>query len=102
MDIPIPGGADANYVVIGWTGPYATYDTAYAADLTNPNSSFLGMSAIARTQTGDPTRSPPSIPVNLSVTFQGMTLARAAIPEPTTVLLASPGAVLLLLFCRRG
>jgi len=75
MDIRSLAVADANYVVIVWTGPYATYDAAYAADLTNPNSSFLGMSTIATTQTGDPTRSPPSIPVNLSVTFQGMTLA---------------------------
>ena len=50
----IGNGADADYVVIGWTGPYATYDAAYAADLANPNSSFLGMSAIATTHTADP------------------------------------------------
>ena len=48
-------GADADYLIIGWTGPYATYDAAYAADLANPNSAFLGMSAIATTHTGDPT-----------------------------------------------
>jgi PEP-CTERM motif len=96
-------GADADYVVIGWTGPYATYDAAYAADLANPNSSFLGMSGIATTQTGDPMPfgGPPDVPVNLKVTFQGMTLAPAVIPEPTTVLLAGLGAALLLLFRRR-
>jgi len=103
MDTPVPGGAEADYLVIGWTGPYASYDAAYAADLGNPNSSFLGMSAVATTGTGDP-RSPgvPGPPVSLSHTFQGMMLAPAAIPEPTTVLLAGLGAVLLLLFRRRG
>ena len=58
---PLGPGADADYVVIGWTGPYATYDAAYAADLANPNSSFLGMSAIATTQTGDPTAITPTL-----------------------------------------
>jgi PEP-CTERM motif len=95
----IGNGADADYVVIGWTGAYATYDDAYAADLANPNSSFLGMSAIATTHTGI-TFINPGTAVPLSSTFQGMTLAPAVIPEPTTVLLAGLGAVLLLLFRR--
>ena len=89
-------------MVIGWTGPYATYDAAYAADLANPNSSFLGMSAIATTHTTDATYINPGTPVLLNLTFQGITLAVAVIPEPTTVLLAGLGAVLLLLFRRRG
>jgi hypothetical protein len=96
----VPGGASADYVVIGWTGPYATYDDAYAADLADPNSSFLGMSAIATTQTGNCCIN-PSVPVLLSPTFQGITLAPAVIPEPATVLLAGLGAVLLL-FRRHG
>ncbi len=98
----IGNGADADYVVIGWTGPYATYDDAYAADLANPNSSFLGMSAIATTHTGfiSPWSPYPVIP--LLNTFQGMTLAPAVIPEPTAVLLAGLGAVALLLSRRRG
>jgi hypothetical protein len=95
-------GADADYLVIGWTGPYATYDAAYAADLANPSSSFLGMSAITTTRTGDPTLSGPGSPVTLRITFQGLTLAPAVIPEPTFVLLAGLDAVLLLLFRRRG
>ena len=98
----IAGGAEADYVVIGWTGPYATYDAAYAADLASPNSSFLGTSAIARTRTGDLDTTNPGLAVSLRPTFQGMTLAPAVIPEPTTVLLAGLGAVLLLLFRRRG
>ena len=97
----IGNGADADYVVIGWTGPYATYDAAYAADLANPNSSFLGMSAVATTPTGI-TQINPGTPVALNTTFQGITLAPAVIPEPTTVLLAGLGAVLLLLLRRRG
>jgi len=95
-------GADADYVVIGWTGPYPTYDAAYAADQVNPNSSLLGMSAIATTHTGDPSFTPPTPSVLLSVTFQGITLAPAVIPEPTTFLLAGLGALSLLLFRRRG
>jgi hypothetical protein len=60
------------------------------------------MSAIATTPTADPFVSPYELPINLRVTFQGMTLAPAVIPEPTTVLLAGLGAVLLLLSRRRG
>jgi len=99
---PLGEGAPADYLVIGWTGPYATYDAAYAADLADPNSSFLGMSTLATTQTGDPVViGVPHFPVNLSGTFAGMTLAPADIPEPTTVLVAGLGAVLMLLFRRR-
>jgi hypothetical protein len=97
----IGDGADADYVVIGWTGPYATYDAAYAADLATPNSSFLGMSGIATTHTGEVVVN-PGTPVALRNTFQGMTLAPDVVPEPTTVFLAGLGAVLLLLFPRRG
>jgi hypothetical protein len=60
------------------------------------------MSAIATTHTADPTLSPPVVPVDLHLTFPGMTLAPAVIPEPTTVLLAGLGAVLLLFLRRRG
>jgi hypothetical protein len=99
---PLGEGADADYLVIGWTGAYATYDAAYAADLGNPNSSFLGISAIATTRTGDPLLSPPGSAVSLSITFQGITLAPAVIPEPTTALLAALGALLLMVLRRRG
>jgi hypothetical protein len=98
----IDAGSDADYLVIGWTGPYASYDAAYAADLANPNSSFLGISATATTHTCNPLYINPCTPVPLGPTFQGMTLAPAVIPEPTAVLLAGLGAVLLLLSHRRG
>jgi hypothetical protein len=92
--------ADADYLVIGWSGPYSTYDAAYEADLANPNSSFLGVSAVATTGTGGgvPNPSPPGL---LDLTFQGITLAPAIIPEPTTVLPAGLGAVMLMLLHRR-
>ena len=77
--------ADADYVIIGWTGPYASYDAAYAADLANPNSSFLGMSAIATTHTGDQVWIHPEPAVDLRGTFQGMALAPVVILEPITV-----------------
>ena len=100
---PLASGGDADYLVLGWTGPYDTYDAAYAADMASPNSSFLGMSAIATTHTGDPTLGTgPELPVPLSSTFQGITLAPAVIPEPTTFLIAALGAVLLLLLLRCG
>ena len=98
----IADGASADYMLIGWTGPYATYDAAYAADLANPNSSFLGMSAIATTATGSTSVTLPGGPVSLRPTFPGMTLAPAVIPEPTTVLMAGVGAVMVLLLRRRG
>jgi hypothetical protein len=99
---PLGPGADADYVVIGWTGPYATYDAAYAANLATPNSSFLGMSAIATTHTGgEILGTGPVNPEPLRLTFQGIILAPAVIPEPTTFLLAGLGAVLLGLFPRR-
>jgi len=99
---PLGSGADADYLVIGWTGPYATYDAAYAADLATPNSSFLGMSAIATTHTGGEILGTGPELVYLSSTFQGIALAPAVIPEPATVLLVGLGTVLLLLFRRRG
>jgi len=96
----IGDGADADYVVIGWTGPYASYDAAYAADLATPNSSFLGISAIATTQTAYE-GSLPEPPVPLSLTFQGMKLAPGVIPEPATLALVGLGAAALMIFRRR-
>jgi hypothetical protein len=94
----IGDGADADYLVVGWTGPYATYDAAYAADLANPNSSFLGISAIDRTGTGIVFVNPGTA-VSLRPTFTGITLA--PIPEPTSFALAGLGLAALLVFRRR-
>jgi hypothetical protein len=98
----IAEGANADYMVIGWTGNYASYDAAIAASLLFPNS-FVGISAIATTATGNPLAIPPDTPVPLSATFFGMTLipVDTAAPEPSTVALASVGTVTLMLFRRR-
>jgi hypothetical protein len=96
VTIPLIGeGADAEYVVIGWSGVYAAYDAAFAAG------AFLGQSPVAITATGDPLLTPPGTPVSLSITFAGITLAPViSIPEPSTFELAGLGAVLLFLFRR--
>jgi hypothetical protein len=92
----IAAGAEADYFVVGWTGNYASFDAAL-----NNFSGFLGASAIATTSTGDPTATPPDVPVSLKSTFPGMTLAPLVIPEPTTVALAGLGAAALMVFRRR-
>jgi hypothetical protein len=91
----IPRAANADYFVIGWTGPYTSYDAAYAGG------AFLGMSAIATTTTGDLLATPPGIPTSLSTTFAGITLA-PAIPEPTTLALVGLGLAALQVFGRRN
>lgn len=101
--VGIAGGANANYAVIGWTGNFATYDLAYAAAFANPAASFIGISAVATTATGNPGSTPPGTPVSLRPTFAGLTLAPvAAIPEPSTFALAGLGVAALLALRRRN
>ncbi len=61
-------GANAEYVIIGWTGSFATLDVAIAS-----GSSFIGSSPLLTTATGDPTTTPPGTPVPLWDTFTGIT-----------------------------
>lgn len=96
-----PGVAQADYLLIGWTGNFSSYDAAYAASTVDKAASFLGMSAIATTMTGDPMWTPPGAPVGLRATFPGMTLTPVFIPEPATAALAGLGASMLVLFRRR-
>ena len=42
----IPGGANAEYIIIAWTGAFTTYDAAYAAHVADPSASFIGLSPI--------------------------------------------------------
>jgi hypothetical protein len=95
----IAEGANADYLIIGWTGAFTSYDSAYAAG------AFIGASAIATTPTGDPLATPvPSLPVSLRYTFAGMMtplLAIGPMPEPTSFALASLGLAALLVFRRR-
>ena len=95
----IAEGANADYFIIGWTGAFTSYDSAYATR------AFIGASAIATTPTGDPLATPvPSLPVSLRYTFAGLMtplLAIAPIPEPTSFALAGLGLAALLVFRRR-
>jgi hypothetical protein len=70
----IPEGAQADYVVIGWTGSYSNLDAALAAFVYGNAQDFIGESDFATTATGDPLATPPGIPVSLGPTFPGMTL----------------------------
>jgi PEP-CTERM motif len=97
----IAAGAQADYLVIGWTGSFSSYDLAYTAATTHQADSFLGVSATATTKTGNPLTYPPGNPVSLSWTFLGMTLGPALIPEPTTFALAGLGAAALMIVRRR-
>jgi Immunoglobulin domain len=62
-------GTNAEYVIIGWTGSFPTFDAAIASG----NSSF-GSSSLLTTATGNPTSTPPGTAIALSYTFTGITL----------------------------
>jgi hypothetical protein len=95
--------ANAEYAIVAWTGSYTSLDAAIAADLTSAGAdSFIGISAIATTTTGDPISSPAGTPVGLKATFPGETLAPVVVPEPTTFALAGLGLAALLVFRRRN
>ena len=99
LSLNVPGRTAAEYLVIGWLGPNGgpvdgatSYDTAMALGC------WFAQSAIFTTQTGDPTATPPDLPVNLKNSFGGLIFAG---PEPSTFALAGLGALMLMLFGRR-
>jgi len=80
----IAPGANAYYIVIGWSGSAASLDGAIAS-----GNAKVGESALFTTGTGNPTTTPPETAVPLSATFTGLTLAN--IPEPSTFALTGLG-----------
>ena len=92
----IPGGASADYIIVGWLSTAPHLDAAIAGG------AFIGESAVFTTTTGDPSTIPPGLAVSLKSTFTGMTLAPQVVPEPSIFKLAGLGAVVLMLFRRRS
>jgi PEP-CTERM motif len=87
----VAAGANADYVILGWTGTQASYDAALA------EGAFVNVSGRFTTPTGgvDPLVPPPQ----LAGTFTGLTLQ--VIPEPSAFALAGLGAAAMLIFRRR-
>jgi Immunoglobulin domain len=75
LSLNVPGGANAQYFVIGWTGPNEGplgTATSYDAAMAFGNCCFA-QSAIFTTRTGDPNATPPELPVSTKTTFGGIT-----------------------------
>jgi hypothetical protein len=85
---PLPPGGNIDYVVVGWTGIYQSFDAAMAAG------AMVNVSDKLSSRTGDPTLVPPGAPVHLANTFGGMTLM--PVPEPSAFALAGLGAAVAL------
>lgn len=89
--VQLPGvTTSAEYVILGWTGTYGTFDEAFAAG------AMVNVSAKATTALEPNSLVPPP---SLSATFTGLTLQ--PIPEPSVFALAGLGAAALLIFRRR-
>jgi hypothetical protein len=90
---PLNAGGAIDYVVVGWTGNYASFDAALTA------SAMANVSSKFTSGTGNPTTSPPGTATPIADSFGGLTLQ--PIPEPSTLALAGLGAAALLIFRRR-
>lgn len=90
---PLSPGWIIDYVVLGWTGTAAWFDSALA------QSAVVGVSSKLTSRTGNPTADPPGAPVPLANTFTGLLLT---IPEPSTFSLVTLGAVFILARSRQA
>ena len=104
----VAGGANAEVMVVGWTGDYPDWNTAYTAYpdhmvMLARSGDILSGGALAWVNgTGNPGGSPPSPPVALvtgALGYNGLVFYR--IPEPSTFALAGLGAAMLMIFRRR-
>jgi hypothetical protein len=101
------GGANVEVMVVGWTGAYADWNTAYTAgdSLLTWSGSFLSGGALEWINgTGNPNGSPPTDPVSLitgAAGYNGLVFLIPTSPEPSTFALAGLGGVMLIIFHRR-
>lgn len=99
------GGANAQVLVVGWTGNFANWNEALAAGtgLAGFTGSTLSGGALSWANgTGAPNGSPPTTPVALVVGTGGYNgLVLTAVPEPSLFALAGLGLSSLLIFRRR-
>jgi hypothetical protein len=95
-------------MVLGWTGAYGDWNSAFAANMANPGSLLLGWTG--STLSGGAldwdnlVSTPPEVPFLLtqgSYGYNGLVLEVVAVPEPSIFALAGLGAAALLLFRRR-
>ena len=91
----ITGGANAEYVIIGWTGAATTWDAALTTAGT-----FFGTGPMTTTTTGSG-GVPPIAATLLSGSFTGMTLA-PMVPEPASFALVGLGLAALVALRRRS
>ena len=99
------GGANVEVMVVGWTGNFADWNSAFTAGtgLLSWSGSYLNGGALEWVNgTGNPNGSPPTTPVALTLGATGYNgLDVFPLPEPSTFALAGLGAVMLFLFHRR-
>jgi len=101
----IAEGANAQVEVVGWTGNFSDFASAYASGtaLVGWCGSSVSGGLLSWTQaTGAPNASTPTTPVGTPLGAAGFqNLVLVPVPEPSTIALAGLGAATLLLFRRR-
>ena len=104
------GGAGVEVMVVGWTGAYANWNSAYTASSSNPSGVLLAWTgsnqsggALAWVNgTGNPSAIPPTVPVTLTTGPAGYNgLVFESIPEPSLFALAGVGTAMLIILRRR-
>lgn len=100
------GGANDQVFVVGWTGAFANWNSAWTAGtgLLGWTGSTLSGGALSWLNgTGNPAGSPPTSAIGLTVGAGGYNgLVLTPVPEPTSFALLGLGAAALLAFRRRN
>lgn len=100
----LTGGTEYYVELVGWSADlgtsYATVENEYA-NYTFPDGGFFGESVVGTMTPGGAPPSPAGILFDSSGISSGFVLYPAAIPEPTTLMLAGLGGLSLLAFRRK-